>query len=355
MTRLTGLSRSLLAFALLASACRRDGDDEGDAAAQGVVAVRTVVATAQPFTESVGAIGEVEARIGRSAALGAPAAARISAVHVVAGQHVTAGDVLVELDQTSFQAAARSAEAQLVASQRAYERAQRLAAEGVVPRKDVEQAQADLAKAQADAANARRQEQLSVLRSPITGVVTAMRATLGATADPAQPLVEIADPSATDVVLSAPPTDAARMRVGARVDLVAGQSAGGEPVGDGTVADVGGTVDSATRSVSVRVRVTTARRLLRIGETVFGQVATATRSNAIVLPAEALVPEGDGFKVFVVDTASVAHARPVTVGGRTASTAEITSGVKAGERVVTYGAYGVDDGSKVVVAGGESP
>ena len=63
----------------------------------------------------------------------------------------------------------------------------------------------------------------------------------------------------------------------------------------------------------------------------------------------ALVPEGEAFKVFVVDSALIAHAHPVTVGSRSETTAEITSGVKAGERIVTYGAYGLEDGAKVVV------
>jgi hypothetical protein len=70
----------------------------------------------------------------------------------------------------------------------------------------------------------------------------------------------------------------------------------------------------------------------------------------VTIPAEALVPDGEGFKVFVVDSAGVAHARPVTVGVRTGTLVEIVNGVAAGERVVTYGAYGVDDGAKVVVA-----
>jgi membrane fusion protein, multidrug efflux system len=343
----------VLTAASLASACARDGDDE-QAAAPPVIAVRTATVAAQPFTETVGAIGSVTARAGHSAALGAPGPARIARVLVTSGQHVAAGDVLVELDQTSFQGAARSAEAQLTASEGAYDRAKRLADEGIVPRKDVEQAAAELAKARADAATARRAAQLSVLRAPISGVVTAVNAVLGATADPAQPLVEIADPSATDVLLSTTPGDAARIHTGAAVELVAGQGAGGESLGHGTVLDVGGSVDSATRSVPVRVRVTTAQRVLRIGETVFGEIATVVRAGAIVVPLDALVPDGDGFKVFVVDARNVAHARPVTVGGRTSRFAEITAGLTAGERVVTYGAYGVEDSAKVVPAASEA-
>ena len=344
---------TLLLSAALLAACGPDADDAKASAAAAVVGVRTAIAAAQPFTETVGAIGTVAARAGHSAALGAPGAARISRVLVSAGQHVSVGDVLVELDQTSFQSAAQSAGAQLTASERAFERATRLAEAGIVPRKDVEQAAAELAKARADAATARRAAQLSLIRAPISGVVTTVNATLGATADPSRPLVEIADPSATDVVLNTTPGDAARIRGGASVALVAGQSAGGESLGSGAVLDVGGTVDSATRSVPVRVRVTTARRVLRIGETVFGEIAIAVRPNAVVIPLDALVPEGDGFKVFVVDAESIAHARPVTVGGRTSTLAEITAGVRAGEKVVTYGAYGVEDSARVVPASGD--
>jgi hypothetical protein len=40
----------------------------------------------------------------------------------------------------------------------------------------------------------------------------------------------------------------------------------------------------------------------------------------------------------------------VTVGARSDSTAEILEGLTAGQRVVTYGAYGVDDSVKVTTA-----
>jgi multidrug efflux pump subunit AcrA (membrane-fusion protein) len=61
----------------------------------------------------------------------------------------------------------------------------------------------------------------------------------------------------------------------------------------------------------------------------------------------ALVPEGDGFNVFVVTSGNIARARKVTVGRRTATSAEITSGLAAGETVVTEGAYGLEDSVKV--------
>lgn len=342
LVALTGLAATL-------AACKgAGGGDEADKTPPAVVGVQTAVATKGPFTEMLGAIGTVVPRPGHIAALAAPQPARITRVFVAAGQHVTQGQPLVELDQTPFRAATQAAEATLAAAEKANVRAQRLASEGIVPRKDADQAAADVAKARADASNAQRAEQLSMVRSPIGGVVTRMTAVLGSTADVAQPLVEVADPSALDILLSVTPNDAARIRPGARVTLAAGQNATGEALGVGSVVDVGGSIDTASRSVSVRVQAPATRRPLRISETIFGQIAVAVHANAITVPLEALVPEGEEFKVFVVDAAGVAHERKVSVGGRTDKVAEITDGLAAGERVVTYGAYGVSDSAKVV-------
>jgi RND family efflux transporter MFP subunit len=347
LSRLLRTAVALGTFPLAACAHKDEAAAEEEAVAA-VVGARTTVVAARPFTETVSMIGTVVARAGHLAAVGVPSQGRITQVLVATGQRVSAGQPLVVLDPSVFAAARQSAAAAVSAAERSAERTQRLVAEGIAPRKDAEQAAAELARTRADLVGAERQAQLATVRAPISGVVTRVNATLGGTADPAQPLVEIADPSALDVVLNATPADAGRVRAGAKVTLSAGQRANGEPLGIGTVVDVGAAIDSLTRSVPVRVRVPSARRPLRIGETVFAEIAARTVPNALVVPAEALVPEGDGYKVFVVDAQSVAHATTVTVGARTDSLVEITRGLTAGQRVVTYGAYGVQDSAKVV-------
>ena len=93
---------------------------------------------------------------------------------------VRVGEPLIELDQAPFAASLQAAEAAFAAAEQANERQQRLAKEGVVPRKDAEQAAADLARARNDLTQARRAESLSIIKSPINGIVTRMSATLGA-------------------------------------------------------------------------------------------------------------------------------------------------------------------------------
>jgi RND family efflux transporter MFP subunit len=148
-----------------------------------------------------------------------------------------------------------------------------------------------------------------------------------------------------DIVLNLMPAQAAQLRAGTRVELLGGP--GGGTRGEATVVAVSGAIDSATRAVTVRAALRSSGQSLQIGETIAARITLATRARALVVPLEALVPDGESFKVFVVDAEGTAHARPVVVGGRSGAMAEITSGLKRGETVVTYGAYGMDDSVKV--------
>src|ERR1051326_7040844 len=132
--------RSIVLPLVAIVACKGGGEAAGDAdkTPAAVVGVQTVVVGKSPFTETLAALGTVVPRPGHVAALSAPQPARISRVFVSSGQHVTEGEPLVELDQTPFRAATNTAEAALAAAEKANERQHRLAAEGIVPRKDAD-------------------------------------------------------------------------------------------------------------------------------------------------------------------------------------------------------------------------
>jgi RND family efflux transporter MFP subunit len=339
----------IAAITILGACGHRSSDDSGDSTAAVVGATIAPVAQ-ESFAETVAALGQVTARAGHVATLSAPAATRVRSVLVSMGQHVKTGDELITFDQTVFRAATQSADAATAAARRTYDRTRRLVDEGISARKDLDQAGADLAKAQSDSVAAHRISELAVLHAPITGVVTRLDAAIDQAVDVAEPLIDIADPSAVDVMLTVTQSDAARMHGGDPATLTAGATGSGAPVATGTVADVSGAVDSTTHGVTVRVTVAKSTRELRIGESISALVTVAVHPHALTVPAAALVPEGDGFQVFVVDSASVAHAQPVRVGGRNSTTVEIVEGLSAGQRVVANGAFGVDDGAKIAPA-----
>ena len=334
-----------LSLVLLAG-CRK-GEDEGSVAAE--VHVGTAVARSMAMPQVITATGTVAPRPGHVADLSAPAATRVARVAVALGAAVRAGDVLVEFEQAPFAAAARSAETALATAQAAYDRAARLAQAGVLPRKDVDQAAADLAAAQSNSVTARRSLELATLRAPITGVVTRMDAVMGQPVEANQSLVQVVDPSALDVVFPVSAEAVAGVRAGATVVLFAGEDARGDSLGSARVTAVAAAVDTVTRAVSVRASLGRTARPLRVGEAVSGRIILGVHAGAIVIPAEALVPAGEGFRVFVV-TQGLARSHDVRVGSRVDSLVEIREGVAAGDTVVTYGAYGLQDSVKVVRA-----
>ncbi|MEO7043569.1 MAG: efflux RND transporter periplasmic adaptor subunit [Gemmatimonadaceae bacterium] len=339
MVALTGL------FALLACG-KKDAADE--ATGTPVVTVETAQVTTATFVPSVRAVGTVVPSPTGYAELSAPAPSRVARVLVTAGQSIRAGEPLVELDAAALKATASGADAALTSAQSAYDRASRLAQQGILPRKAVDQATSDLAQAKAAAVGAQRTYALSTLRSPISGVVTKMNAVTGASVDPAQVLVAVADPGELQVLLQLSPVDAGAVRRGAPVVLSDNDGPSAKPVAHGTVISVGAAIDSATRAVPIRVRLASSTRPLRLGETLSGKVSLTGSTGAMSIPAAALVPDSAGFKVYVVK-AGVAYATPVEIGTRGDSLVQVTKGLTAGQTVVTTGAYGLEDSSKVIV------
>jgi membrane fusion protein (multidrug efflux system) len=338
---------ALAALAALAACSRKGGGNAADAETPAVVAAQTAVAQVQDFAVTVTALGVVQATPGHVAALAAPAQARVAAVYVSTGQPVARGQALVALDPTVFAAEVRRTDVARAAAQAEYDRARRLADAGILPRKDAETAAAALADANAAAIQARHTAAQAVLRSPIPGVVSTVEARLNAQADPAQTLVQVVDPRGLEVHLSLPPEQAGQVRPGQAVHVSAGRAAGGPLLGDGVVSGVGAVIDTANGSVEVRATLTHPAGNLFVGQDVFAAVDVARHAAAVTVPAAAVVPQGEGFQVFVVDAKGVAHATPVTVGARHADVVEIASGLRGGETVVAGGAYGVQDGARI--------
>lgn len=335
---------------LAIAACGKTGEaDAGGGEAEVVpeVVAQTAVATVRTFPVTVTALGLVGAAPGHVAELAAPAQARVLRIFVSTGQAVSRGQPLVALDQTVFAAEVRRTDVARVTAQQAYDRARRLADAGILPKKDAETAATALADANAGAIAARNTASQATLRSPISGIVSAVNARLNAQADPATSLVQVVDPNGLEIHLSVPPDQAGRIQPRQPVHLSVGRAAGGAALGDGIVTGIGAVIDTANGSVDVRAALTRPAGRLFVGQDVFATIDVAEQANMVTIPAAALVPAEEGQQVFVVDAKGIAHATPVTVGERREDVVAITEGLKGGETVVTQGAYGVQDGARI--------
>ncbi len=126
----------------------------------------------------------------------------------------------------------------------------------------------------------------------------------------------------------------------------------GEKV-QGKVTVVSPATDPNSTTVQVWVQADNPGERLKPGASVHVGVVTEEASNAMVVPAAAILPgEEGGTAVLVVGSDSVAHLRKVDVGMREGDKVQILNGVRPGESVVIVGGLGVEDKAKVKVLTG---
>jgi membrane fusion protein (multidrug efflux system) len=341
------------------TACHKESPE----AVETEAAVPVTVATARsgPIRAVIAATGQVKPAAGAELLVMAPQEARIAEMPKGVGDRVRRGEILVrfEIPSLDADAAARRSDlargqAQLAAARQNVARLSGLFQRGIAARREVEDAQRDLAQAEATVTEARsataaagRLAGREVVRSPFDGVVAGRSHQVGDLVDPSspEPLLRVIDPSRLLVEAAVPTGDLGRVTVGspARVRGAA------FPDEAARVAARPAAVDPATGTALALLAFDVPTRRpagLAVEVEIYGE----ERPAAVLVPAEALVQEGPENFVFVVDAQKKAHRRQVEVGVAADGQAEILSGVQAGEAVVVRGQTALPDGALVEMA-----
>jgi membrane fusion protein, heavy metal efflux system len=322
----------------------------------------TAVVGVAPVRESVRVPAVVVPRPGGAADVVAPIDGRLARVaELLPGAAVTAGQELArvqpppsspaELPQIR-QAQAEAATALQLAT-RDRERAERLVSAGAAPQKRLDEARAAEEQAQARVTGAEARlaqyqaartagagtsdDGLFVLRAPVSGVVAERTATNGANVSAGTVLFRVVDARQVQVAGQVREADLARARQAKAAELeVPGHDS---RVPAGRLASVGRVLDPATRTVPITFALDNSTLRLAVGQAVFLHLLMDEAASQPVVPASALVDDAGRPIVFVQREGEAFERRPVTLGARSGSVVQVTSGVKAGERVVTTGAY----------------
>jgi HlyD family secretion protein len=202
--------------------------------------------------------------------------------------------------------------------------------------------------AEAALALARAELGRAAIRSPINGTVTRRAINDGETVDPATPVFEVIDASSLDLLANLPAEYLNRVKTGNLA--VVKVEPFPEREFDGGVVNVAPSVDPQTNTVAVRVRLPNLSGELKAGLYASTRIAVEIHPGALVVPASALVTEGDETFVFVTGDGEKVSRRKVVTGIRDEELVEITDGLKESERVVTTGAFGLGDGAKIKIA-----
>lgn len=278
-----------------------------------------------------------------SAAIGG----RIVALTRNLGQPVARGDTLAILESreaASLNAEVEAATARAALADATLRRERRLFAERVSPEQDLIAARTAATEAAIALRLARQQRAATggsggalnrvAIRAPIGGQVIARSATLGQTVAADTELFRVADLSRATVALSLVPTDAGRVRPGARVDVTAPgrrQAA--------TVTFVSPILDETTRLVPVIATLDNRAGTWRVGETVNASILIpATGDRTVAVPSTAVQMIEDRPHVFV-RTATGFSAVPVTLGRTNGGVVTVTAGLRGDERIASTNSF----------------
>lgn len=284
------------------------------------------------------------------------------------------------------QADEQQAKQMLDAQEKIFQSRQQLFDQGALPRKELDQSRVDItqarnqyaiAKKHSDYLIAKGKEQeliaaagqlesakgkylgaeaqldYSEIRSPINGVITDRPLYPGEMAAAGTPLLTVMDISSVIAKAHIPQDDAAALKVGDSGAMTVPGIA--EPI-EGKVTVVSPALDPNSTTVEVWFEAKNPKHELKPGTSVQLSITAQTVKDALVVPANSVLTGPDGATtVMLAGSDGLAHQQAVKLGIHNGDDVQVLEGVKQGDKVVSSGAYGLPDKTKIKIEAAEAP
>lgn len=322
-------------------------------------AVTTIVATAEPWPDTLPVIGTTAAVQGVTVSADLPGL--VARIAFESGRAVRAGDVLVELDTKQEQAQLAAAEAQRELARLNFDRMQALVVDGAISKADFDQAAAEQKSTEARVGEIKASIARKTIRAPFSGILGIRQVNLGQYLSGGDPVVPLQALHPIYVNFGVPQQDTARVRVGGAVRITADELSG--TVFTGRVTAVDSVVNPATRNVQVQATVPNAVGQLKPGMFVQTAIATGATRSIVSLPASAIGYAPFGDSVYVLGDLKGPDGKTyrgvtqtfVKIGPTRGDRVAVLSGVNPGDEVVTSGVFKLRNGAAVSVNNAVQP
>jgi RND family efflux transporter MFP subunit len=347
---------------LVVPACGKKGGNEDEVKAPEVPTISAQVGkvTRQSIARVLTLRGTIATAPNQDVKISSLVPGRVIDMPVAEGDTVRQGQTVAQIDRRPLEdqqrqaaAALQQAKAVLEAARSNLERTQHLFERGITARKEVEDAQSQMAVGQSGVEQATaaldiaaRNVERANVTTPIAGQVVKRLIAVGEQVDgtAAQPLVEVANLAAVELGANIPAEYLASVRVGLPVTIVSDTFP--DRTFEGRVVAVSPAVDPASNSALGRILIRNADGLLRVGMFAQARIPTDEHADALVVPAAAITREQGNAFLYVVNGA-VAERKPVKLGIETPEAVEVLEGVTEGQQVLTSNIHGLGEKAKL--------
>jgi len=333
-------SLTFVAALVAAVACGNQGaNNQSVVPAQTVPSVEIAVAQARdvPLENTYASTVQAEAVNNIAPQTGG----RIRKINVEVGDYVVKGQILAEMDRLQLD----QLELQVQNDEIEYERLKGLYNEGGVSQSDFEAAELGYKVRRTNLENVREN---TILRSPITGFVSARNFDAGDLFSMSAPLFTVQQVTPVKLLVGISESEYSLVKKGDQVTLTVDAIPG--RTFNGKIGRLYPTIDAATHTFKAEVTVPNTDRVLRPGMYARVKVNFGTR-RSVVVPDQCLVKqEGTGTRfIYVLNADNTVSYLPVTIGRHMGREYEIIEGLEDGQKVVLKGQSLLKDGIKVNV------
>jgi len=315
-----------------------------------LMTVEATKVTRQALPQMITAVGSL--RSDESVTLRPEVAGRVDAILFKEGQNVSKGMTLVRLDPAINKAEVQQAKANLVLAKSKYDRAVELSQRNFISGQAKDEAENNLRVAESAVALVEARLAKTEIKAPFSGVIGLRVVSVGDYVKEGADMVNLESIDPLKVDFRVPETYMRQVQPGqtltVTLDALPGKSF------DGKVLAVNPLVDAAGRAVVIRAIVRNADTSLRPGMFTRVNLITKDAKDALVIPEQAIVPQGDEQFVFKIVDGKVARVK-IDIGQRRDGKVEVLKGLDFNDLVVTAGQLKLRDGMSVTISPSAGP
>lgn len=316
--------------------------------------VSVFVAQTQQWPNTYTAIGTVEADEGIMISAQVPG--KVKRITFQSGAEVKAGDVLIEQEAINETAQLSAAQARLKLAKTSYQRVVELKRNKLASQSELDTAQQQVDSAQGEVDDLSATLQKKLIRAPFDGRVGIRQVDLGTDLQVGTAIVSLQATNRVRVNFPVPQDWLAQMNTGLKVDVATGGKV--NQVVSGVITAIGAEIHQETRNVVVQSSLDNASKVLVPGMAVTTTVTLSEPNQVLAVPAAAIIYAPYGDTLFVVeekDGALTARQQFIQTGRTLGDFVEVTKGLKAGEKVVSAGAFKLFNNQPVVIGTKPTP
>ena len=359
------LRRTLVTLAILAVAAaavlfwpsgRGPAPPAGSAAPSGTAAAAKAAPPAPPVNASVYVVrpstldnkvlttGTLLAE--EEVVLTSEASGKVVSLNFEEGATVRRGQLLAQLNDQELRAQLTKALSRLKLAQAQEYRQRVLLERQAISQQEYDVVAGELSTTKADVALTEAQLLKTQIRAPFDGRIGLRRVSAGSYVSPGTALASLQKLDRMKLEFAVPEKYANGVRVGERVGFKVRSS---EAQFTGQVYAIEPKIDAETRSLTLRALTDNPNGQLLPGAFADVELVLARQESALLVPAEAIVPEQTGHRLFKVQQGKASPTR-VTIGLRTRERVQVVSGLEVGDSVIVAGVLLARPGSPVTVA-----